>query len=124
MRGAATRETSRTMPRFRAAVAGATCRDRCVRIAGTLAELAVTTVRLHAESAVADFVARRTDLPGEIERRVMGVDGGSAGGSVLVECPGLPLACEVSREAAWWVTDDPAAWAARIPGGWEAVPPA
>jgi hypothetical protein len=79
---------------------GDTTEDRAVNAAGWLAERGVTRIGIVGEGGGwTDFVARRTDLPGEIVRRL---DGG------LVELIALdrPLRVIVTHDECLWQAGD------------------
>jgi hypothetical protein len=82
-------------------VPGNTVRDRAVRLAGALAELAQRELLLSQAGVLTPVHARVTDLPGMIEREV------TEHGSATLESPHLGARFTISVETGLWEAPTP-----------------
>lgn len=82
-------------------VRGDTVRDRAVRLAGALAELAQRELLLSQAGVLTPVYARVTDLPGMIEGEV------AEHGSATLEAPQLGARFTISADAGLWEAATP-----------------
>lgn len=82
-------------------VAGDSSRERSVRVAGALAELAQTQLLISQGGVMTPVQARVTDLPGMIEAEIAAI------GTVVLEAPRLGARFTLSAETAMWEAPTP-----------------
>lgn len=82
-------------------VAGDSSRERSVRVAGALAELAQTQLLLSQRGVMTPVQARVTDLPGMIEAEIALTD------TAVLEVPQLGARFTLSAATAVWETSTP-----------------
>lgn len=82
-------------------VAGDSSRERGVRVAGALAELAQTQLLLSQRGVMTPVQARVTDLPGMIEAEIALTD------TAVLEAPRLGARFTLSAEMAMWEASTP-----------------